>query len=323
LVATLCAGVWTVLTQFSDLKKALAKEATQQEQMKLDQEREKTTRAQLAQNQSQAENALQVLKTEEQQSRERVSHEEIEEKEAELKRAMQADKIASQARNDVSFATAIGSVVALDEKPDSDAGLASLLLYVNDDRYRPEIAAALTAKAGRLKTIEQAQLWLRVTKSIVPADPDLLVSANRTARGRAERSAVAEFWALYSDHIREMPPSTYLLEMIDRHTLPFVTPHSFAGEEIDHEISKYFPKGAPQTIETISKQLPNILKDVSKDALSAQIYTLVMEQTGDLIVKYVDALPKSAHLDVSNCYLPRFSTHAFEGKNIYVPDHNP
>ena len=367
LVATFCGGVWTVMTQYSDLQKALQKEVTQQERLKnerveqavaeekvkLDQQREATTRLQLEQQfltasrgqeaqvresleqlknhgielqvqQSGAEKEIQKLKTEEQESRERASSQEFAQKQKDIERAEQTAKMASQSNDDQAVASAIASIMALDQKTaeGADAALALLLRYANADRYRSEAVAALETKASRLKSLEEAQLWLRVVRSINPPDFDLLVTSNRLARKQAERGAVAQFWALYADHTKEMPPDLYLRSPDYSRQQPFVTVDSLPWKEISSEIQKAFPENNRLTHEIVTQRLPQLLKAFSSDSTLAQLYTLLMEETGSLLVAYIESTaPRQAALDISDCYLPRpitVNSDSLIMKNLYI-----
>lgn len=348
LIATVCAGIWAVMTQYVELKKAVEKERTTQAQyqkeqaeqkvaeakLKLDAEKEVTTRQQLQQqfiaaskNQDaelqrsleelksrgqEAETALQRLKTEEQQTRERISKNEFDEKQT-----------AAELQEDQAVSAAISVVLAPDEKSDADAALGSLLRYVNKERHRSVIVAALSEKSSRIRSIEQAQLFMRVVRAVSPVDLDLIITANRIGRQHLAHQCLPLFWHVYADHYEEVAPDSFLNSS---QGLPHCA--TLFYDDILREIYKRFPEIDPKKPrqsfgrKTIAERLPDILKETSSAAVEGEAYSVITSGTGKLLYSLLESPPPNlpATVDISGCYLPASPMIAVEIRSRIVKE---
>jgi len=323
LVATLCAGVWTVVwtvtSQNADLQKALAKEQTNQKKEVSRQEEERTKQmqarlqevtAKFGQEERSriAEKDLQSLKTVEQQAKERISVQESKRQERDLEAKERENSAALQEKEDIAFAAAVAAVLAPANTPaaiSTTSALATLQRYAAIDRHRQVLVAALLAKSDAIDTLEEAQLWTRLAEAISPMDFGLIADANRTARRHLAREVLGQFW--YDFAVSSAPA--------------FLVGNSDPGDVVRYFLEKEWPRN-PEFVHNIirrdiddrihvarshaefTKRLP-LPKDTSADAARAPVSSFVMRQTGDLLVRYIESDVQKPHrLDISECYLP-------------------
>jgi hypothetical protein len=332
LAATICAGIWTLssvfMNQYTELQKSIEKERTQQAttreseaeknkqaaQLKLDTEKEATIRFQLQQRaQADAEKdeiTLQKLKTEEQQARQAMLEKDINRQLEDLRVKEQTDKNTMQVQEDRDFAALITSVLSpagKSEQMSSEAALATLMRYVSHSRYHGVIVAALATKTGRIKSLEEAQAWLRLTQAIQPTDFKLVASMNRLARRRVEDGAVQDFWIRYIPQAEEMPAHIFLEEQ-SLHSDAYAS-SSLLYNRIMLDIRQKFSDPFRRQLDrdSVLKKISEIQKTLGpSDSAGFEAYLFLMEQSGEKISEYNEThRDDPIKLDISGCYLRR------------------
>jgi hypothetical protein len=320
IVATICAGIWTLssvlMSQYVTLQTTLENERTQQTraraaeadsskqtaELRLAAEKETARRIELQlngeANARKDEIQLQRLRTEEQQARQSIS-------ENEINRQIAADKITAQIQDDGSFAAlaaAISSNVEKTDGPPRAVSLAALMRYANNSRYADVLSAALVTQSARVAALEEAQLCMRLAQAIQPIDFELMVKINRLARRKVEEREIYEFWRRYTPHAEKMPPHDFLRFPADGSPVDFDS-FTYAGIQRDIDASFIDLQESPDTVRNVvatkkSLKLP--------DPAVVEANEFLMAHTADVMMQYIDAYQgKPITLDVSGCYMWR------------------
>jgi hypothetical protein len=290
LVATVCAGIWTVATVLLNQYAAIEKERTDAASLRLEAEKEAHNRVklQVAAEANARKGALEIqkLQMEEQQARRAVS-------DNEMSRQATQDRFAQQFQEDKDFGALI-EVISADKERSAAVQLAGLTRYVNNLRYKDVLAAALVAKSSRIMSLDEAYLCLSLAAALQPREIDLIVKMNRNARTRVDERGLLEFWRDYIT-LHEQDPSISPVVFLDMHRT------SPAYERIRRDLRDLFPPGTAPTLDAIVRAVEKRKGFVPPDLTVAQANGFLMGQTADVIARYV----KSHHSapDLSGCFL--------------------